>query len=94
MCPWETKQKPLLTKRNIRDHLTFAQNTLMTPQAFCNNVLIELNVVKVDLFGRRGPVKSDVKVTAFHNQNIIPAVKHGGGSREDEIFFRATIFRL
>ena len=68
------RQKPLLTKKNTKARLTFAKKHLDHPQDFWDKILWKL-------FGRYGSGYIWRKAnTAFHNKNIIPTVKHGGGS--------------
>ncbi|KAF7642649.1 hypothetical protein LDENG_00253840 [Lucifuga dentata] len=67
------RRKPLLTKKNTKARLTFAKKHLDDPQDFWENILWT-DETKVELFGRR---KTN---TAFQKKNIIPTVKHGGGS--------------
>ena len=74
------RRKPLLTKKNMNAHLKFAKKHLDDPQEFWNNVLWT-DESKVELFGRHGPRYVWRKPnTAFHSKNLIPTVKHGGGS--------------
>ncbi len=70
------RQKPLLTKKNTKAHLTFAKKYLDNQQDFWANILWT-DETKVELFGRCVCRKTN---TAFHKKNIIPTVKHGGGS--------------
>lgn len=74
------RRKPLLTKKNIKARLTFATKHLNDPQDFWENILWT-DETKVELFGRCVSRyiwrKSN---TAFQKKNIIPTVKHGGGS--------------
>ncbi|KAF7664638.1 hypothetical protein LDENG_00170880, partial [Lucifuga dentata] len=60
------RRKPLLTKKNTKARLTFAKKHLDDPQDFWENILWT-DETKVELF-------------AFQKKNIIPTVKHGGGS--------------
>ncbi len=74
------RQKPLLTKKNTKSHLTFARKYLDYPQDFWANILWT-DKTKVELFGRcvsRYILRKTS--TAFHKKNIIQTVKHGGGS--------------
>ncbi len=72
--------KPLLSKKNIKAHLSFARKHLDYPQDFWENTLWT-DETKVELFGRYVSHyiwrKSN---TAFQKKNIIPTVKYGGGS--------------
>ncbi len=73
------RQKPLLTKKNTKACLTFAKKYLDYPQDFWANIL--WTETKVELFGRCVSRYIWRKTnTAFHKKNIIPTVKHGGGS--------------
>lgn len=74
------RRKPLLTKKNIKARLTFAKNHLDHPQSFWENVLWT-DQTKVELFGRNASRYIwRKKNTAFDKKNIVPTVKHGGGS--------------
>ncbi len=74
------RQKPLLTKKNTKARLTFAKNYLDYPQDFWAHILWS-DETKVELFGRCVSHYIWRKTnTAFHKKNIIPTVKHGGGS--------------
>ncbi len=74
------RQKPLLTKNNTKAHLTFANKYLGYPQDFWTNILWSYET-KLELFGRCVSRYLWHKInTAFHKKNIIPTVKHGGGS--------------
>ncbi len=72
--------KPLLSKKSIKAHLSFARKHLDDPQDFWENTLWT-DETKVELFGRCVSHyiwrKSN---TAFQKKNIIPTVKYGGGS--------------
>uniref|UniRef100_A0A9J8B3Q1 Transposase n=1 Tax=Cyprinus carpio carpio TaxID=630221 RepID=A0A9J8B3Q1_CYPCA len=74
------RRKPLLSKKNIKARLKFARENVDKDQDFWNNVLWT-DESKIELFGHRnrGHVwcKSN---TAFQERNLIPTVKHGGGS--------------
>ncbi len=74
------RPKPLLSKKNIKAHLSFARKHLDDPQDFWENTLWT-DETKVELFGRCVSHyiwrKSN---TAFQKKNIIPTVKYGGGS--------------
>ncbi len=72
------RQKLLLTKKNTKAHLTFCKkkNILIIPKTF-----LWSDETKVELFGRFVSHYIRCKSnTAFHIKNIIPTVKHGGGS--------------
>ncbi len=70
------RQKPLLTKKNTKAHLTFAKNILIIPknfgQIFCGLMRQMLNFLEGVC-----PVTSGVKPTQHF---IKGTVKHGGGS--------------
>ncbi len=74
------RPKLLLSKKNIKAHLSFARKHLDDPQDFWENTLWT-DETKVELFGRCVSHyiwhKSN---TAFQKKNIIPTVKYGGGS--------------
>uniref|UniRef100_A0A9J7YNC4 Transposase Tc1-like domain-containing protein n=1 Tax=Cyprinus carpio carpio TaxID=630221 RepID=A0A9J7YNC4_CYPCA len=74
------RRKPLLSKKNIKAHLSFARKHLDDPQDFWENTMWT-DETKVELFGRCVShyvwCKSN---TAFQKKNIIPTVKYGGGS--------------
>ncbi len=74
------RQKPLLTKNNTKARLTFDKKYLYYPQDFWENILWT-DETKAELFGRCVSCYIWCKTnTAFHKKNIIPTVKHGGGS--------------
>ncbi len=75
------RQKPLLTKQNTKSSLTFAKKYPQDyPQDFWANILWN-DETKVELFGRCVSHYIWSKTnTGFHQKNIIPTVKHGGGS--------------
>ena len=65
------RRKPLLTKKNTKARLTFAKKHLDDPQDFWRNII----------FGRCAACYIWHKNnTAFDKKNIMPTVKHGGGS--------------
>ncbi|KAK3522939.1 hypothetical protein QTP86_009710 [Hemibagrus guttatus] len=74
------RRKPLLSKKNIKAHLSFARKHLDDPQDFWENTLWT-DETKIELFGRSVSHyvwrKSN---TAFQKKNIMPTVKYGGGS--------------
>ncbi len=75
-----SRQKPLLNKKNTKARLTFTKKSLDYPQDFWANILWT-DETKVELFGRCVSRYIWHKTnTAFHKKNIIPTVKHGGGS--------------
>ena len=74
------RQKPLLTKKNTKARLIFGKKHLDHSEDFWDKILWT-DESKVELFGRQGSGYIWRKAnTAFHNKNIIPIVKHGGGS--------------
>ena len=74
------RRKPLLSKKNIAAHLKFAKEHIDDPQDFWNNVLWT-DESKVELFGLNEKCYVWRKPnTAFEQKNLIPTVKHGGGS--------------
>ncbi|KAF7654779.1 hypothetical protein LDENG_00064760 [Lucifuga dentata] len=74
------RRKPLLTKKNTKARLTFAKKHLDDPQDFWENILWT-DETKVELYGRCASRYIWCKTnTAFQKKNIIPTVKHGGGS--------------
>ncbi len=74
------RQKPLLTKKNTKAHLIFAKKYLDYTQDLWANILWT-DETKVELFGRCVSRYIWHKTnTAFHKKNIIPTVKHDGGS--------------
>ncbi|KAK3567375.1 hypothetical protein QTP86_019891 [Hemibagrus guttatus] len=74
------RRKPLLSKKNIKAHLSFARKHFDDPQDFWENTLWT-DETKIEHFGRSVShyicCKSN---TAFQKKNIIPTVKYGGGS--------------
>ncbi len=74
----DPRPKPLLSKKNIKAHLSFARKHLDDPEDFWENTLWT-DETKVELFGRCVSHyiwrKSN---TAFQKKNIIPTVKCGG----------------
>lgn len=72
------KLKPLLSKRNIKAHVSIAKEHLAYPQNFWDDV-IWTDESNMELFGRPGShyiwCKAD---TAFHNKDIMPTVLDGG----------------
>jgi len=74
------RRKPLLSKKNIAARLKFAMDHLDETDDFWNNVLWT-DESKVELFGRNH--KRFVwrkKNSADAHKNLVPTVKHGGGS--------------
>ncbi len=72
------RQKPLLTKKNTKAYLTFAKKYL-DKDIWAN--ILWTDETKVELFGRCVSHYICHKTnTAFHKKNIIPTVRHGGGS--------------
>ena len=74
------RSKPLLSKKNIKARLKFARENIDKDQVFWNNVLWT-DESKVELFGHQNRRHVWRKQnTAFQGKNLIPTVKHGGGS--------------
>ena len=74
------RQKPLLSKKNIKARLSFARKHLDDPQDFWENTRWT-DETKVELFGRCVSYYVLHKsYTAFQKKNIIPTVKYGGDS--------------
>ncbi len=74
------RQKPLLTKKNTKARLTFAKKYLDYPQDFLGKYSVDW-WDKSWTFGRCVSRYIWRKTNrAFHKKNIIPTVKHGGGS--------------
>ncbi|KAK3559328.1 hypothetical protein QTP86_012756, partial [Hemibagrus guttatus] len=74
------RQKPLLSKKNIKARLSFARKHLDDPQDFWENTLWT-DKTKIVLFGRSvSHYVCRKSNTTFQKKNIIPTVKYGGGS--------------
>lgn len=74
------RRKPLLSKRNIKARLKFARANVDKDHDFWNNVLWT-DESKIELFGHQNRRHVWRKPnTAFQEKNLIPTVKHGGGS--------------
>ncbi|KAK3556190.1 hypothetical protein QTP70_005587 [Hemibagrus guttatus] len=74
------RRKPLLSKKNIKDRLSFARKHLDDPQDFWENTLWT-DKRNIELFGRSlSHYVWHKSNTAFQKKNIIPTVKYGGGS--------------
>ncbi|KAK3550789.1 hypothetical protein QTP70_005471 [Hemibagrus guttatus] len=72
--------KPLFSKRHMTAHLEFAKRHLKDSQTMRNKILWS-DERKIELFGLNGKCHVWRKPgTAHHLANIIPTVKHGGGS--------------
>ncbi len=74
------RRKPLLSKKNITASLQFAKDHVHKPDGYWINVLW-MDETKILLFGlneKRYVWRK--KNTAFHHKNLIPSVKHGGGT--------------
>ncbi|KAG2461487.1 TCB1 transposase, partial [Polypterus senegalus] len=72
--------KPLLSKRHMAAHLEFAKRHLKDSQTMRNKILWS-DETKIELSGVNA--RSHIwrkSGTAHHQANIIPTVKHGGGS--------------
>uniref|UniRef100_A0A8C5R032 Transposase n=1 Tax=Leptobrachium leishanense TaxID=445787 RepID=A0A8C5R032_9ANUR len=74
------RRKPLLSKKNIAARLKFAKEHLDVPQHYWQNIL-STDETKIELFGKNTQhYVWRKKGTAHQHQNLIPTVKHGGGS--------------
>ena len=74
------RRKPLLSKKNIAAHLQFAKDHVDKPEGYWKNVLWT-DETKIELFGLNEKCYVWRKEnTAFQHKNLIPSVKHGGGS--------------
>lgn len=72
--------KPLLKAGHRKQRLAYAKQHLDKPQAFFNHILWS-DETKIELFPNKGASRVwRTKGTAFQDKNIIPTVKHGGGS--------------
>ncbi|GFV57606.1 transposable element Tc1 transposase [Trichonephila clavipes] len=73
-------KKPLITERNRLKRLEFAKEYINKPIDFWKNVIFsdesKFNIFKSD--GRKLVWRKPC--TAFHTKNVLPTVKHGGGS--------------
>uniref|UniRef100_A0AAQ6ICM7 Transposase Tc1-like domain-containing protein n=1 Tax=Anabas testudineus TaxID=64144 RepID=A0AAQ6ICM7_ANATE len=71
------RRKPLLSKKNIAACFKFAKQHLDVPQHYWQ----KQNQTKIELFGKNTQhYVCRKKGTAHQHQNLIPIVKHGGGS--------------
>lgn len=74
------RKKPLISKRNRLRRLNFAREHVSRPMSFWNGILWS-DETKINLFGADGGRKVwRSKGQALNPKNIIPTVKHGGGS--------------
>ena len=74
------RKKPLLRKQNKQARLNFAKSHLDKPDDYWNHILWS-DETKIELFGRNeNRYVWRTEGSAFQEQNIIPTVKHGGGS--------------
>lgn len=74
------RKKPLLTKKNKTARLNFAREHLEKPEAFWKSILWT-DESKIELFGHNQNRHVWRKVnTAYHQKNLLPTVKHGGGN--------------
>lgn len=74
------RRKPLLSKKNVSARLKYAQDHMDKPQAFWDNVLWT-DESKIELFSyNHQRYVWRKKNTAFEHKNLVPTVKHGGGS--------------
>lgn len=74
------RKKPLISKRNQRRRLAFARKHIKKPISFWNSILWS-DESKINLFGADGANKVWRRPNeALKPRNLIPTVKHGGGS--------------
>lgn len=74
------RRKPLISKRNRKKRLEFATEHVGKNAAFWNRVLWT-DETKVNFFGSDGRIKVWRKpLDALNVKNVVPTVKHGGGS--------------
>lgn len=74
------RKKPFISKKNKRLRLEYANKHQNESISFWNNVLFS-DESKFEIFGKKKPVKIwRSKNEAFAERNLIPTVKHGGGS--------------
>ncbi|KAF7646092.1 hypothetical protein LDENG_00193750 [Lucifuga dentata] len=75
-----SRKKPLLSKKNNATQLQFAKEYIGNPEAFWRSILWS-EESKIELFGRNENCYVWRKAnTAFLKKNLVPTVKHGGGS--------------
>uniref|UniRef100_A0A3B3R2T1 Tc1-like transposase DDE domain-containing protein n=1 Tax=Paramormyrops kingsleyae TaxID=1676925 RepID=A0A3B3R2T1_9TELE len=74
------RRKPLLSKKNIAARLKFAKEHLDVPQHYWQNIQWT-DETKIELFGKNTQhYVWRKKGSAHQHQDLIPTVKHGGGS--------------
>ncbi|GFT82352.1 transposable element Tc1 transposase [Trichonephila clavipes] len=74
------RKKPLIGKRNRVKRLKFAEEHILKPQQFSNEVIFS-DESKFNIFGSDGRrMVSRKPNTSHHPKHTIPTVKHGGGS--------------
>ena len=74
------RKKPLLSKKNVAARLQFAKQHVDKPQQFWDKILWT-DESKIELFGHvKGRYVWRKPNTAFNQKNLVPTVKHGGGS--------------
>lgn len=74
------RKTPLLKPMHVRARLDFANEFVIKPKEFWDNILWS-NETKIELFGRPGTQKVwRKKNTEYSPKNTIPTVKFGGGS--------------
>lgn len=75
------RKKPFISKVNMKKRLEFAKAYVNKPKEFWNNVLFT-DETKINLFGSDGRQMVWRKPrTELQVQNLVPTVKHGGGSQ-------------
>lgn len=74
------RKKPFLKSSHKESRLAYAKRHLDKPESFWNNILWT-DETKIELFGHNQKRFTwRKKNTAFHQKNILPTVKFGGGS--------------
>lgn len=74
------RRKPFISKVNKKKRLLFAKEFVNKPESFWKNVIFS-DESKFNLFGADGRSKVWRKPKeAFKTKNLLPTVKHGGGS--------------
>lgn len=74
------RKKPFISKKNKRLRLEYANKHQNESISFWNNVLFS-DESKFEIFGKKNRSKfGEAKNEVFAERNLIPTVKHGGGS--------------